>query len=335
MKVIYRPLISILCFAMLASCAAPTAENMKVENMSYEQRKNVDSMNYVRQHQGEGLRRSLLGSEAELMDAAAKPFAATTSGFTLVREPHAVLAKMNAFEISYAFYFYPSQTEGQTEVEILIFTSSLGSEYSPHIGRGYFLNMFQNKYADLDLLINDLDAEIDHNNETVAKLAKGASTLLPDLDNPKTRAIYDNTNSTIKSTHLAIESLNKRKNKVKQIEIEKTADARFLEALRSNQATPVKFVMPESARRYMVQAEDAVREKKFDAAADLYKQALDVAPLWPEGHFNRALVLGETGSYASAVSEMKRYLLLVPNASNARAAQDKIYVWERKAGDGN
>jgi hypothetical protein len=31
---------------------------------------------------------------------------------------------------------------------------------------------------------------------------------------------------------------------------------------------------------------------------------------------------------------MKRYLTLVPNASDARA-QDKIYEWERKAGVGN
>jgi hypothetical protein len=29
---------------------------------------------------------------------------------------------------------------------------------------------------------------------------------------------------------------------------------------------------------------------------------------------------------------MKRYLALVPDAPDARAAQDKIYDWERKAG---
>jgi len=334
MRVVYRLLTSMLCLSMLISCAAPTAKNIGPEHMSYEQRKNVDSMNYVRQHKGEGLRRPLLGSEAELMDAAAKPFAAS-SGFTIVREPHAVLAKMNGYESSHAFYFYPSQTNGQTEVELLIYISSLGPESTPHISRGYFLNAFQNKYADLDLLINDLDAEINSNNETAAELAKGASTLLSDLDNPKTRAVYESSQKTIKSTYLAIESLNKRKNRVKQIKAEKVTDARFQEALRSHQDAPVRFVMPESARRFMVQAEDSVREKKFDDAANLYEQALSIAPLWPEGHFNRALVLGETGSYAPAVSEMKRYLQLVPSASNARAAQDKIYVWERKAGEGN
>lgn len=326
MKVVYRSVISMLCFAMLASCAAPTAENMSHEHMSYEQRKNVDSMNYVRQHQGEGLRRSLLGSEAELMDVVVKPFS-NAGGYTIVREPHAVLVKMNAHEDSKAFYFYPSQTNGQTEVEILMYYSLLGPKYAPHMGRSYFLAQFQNKYADLDLLVNDLDAEINWNNERRDELLKAAAAVgSAELNKMTTSKVYIDIN-------LRIESLNKRKNRVAQIKAEQTTDTRFQEALHTNQATPVKFVMPESARRFMVQAEDAVREKKFDAAADLYKQALDVAPLWPEGHFNRALVLGETGSYASAVSEMKRYLLLVPNASNARAAQDKIYVWERKASD--
>jgi hypothetical protein len=33
-----------------------------------------------------------------------------------------------------------------------------------------------------------------------------------------------------------------------------------------------------------------------------------------------------------AVAEMNRYLVLVPDAPNASAAQDKIYEWEGKAG---
>jgi hypothetical protein len=41
--------------------------------------------------------------------------------------------------------------------------------------------------------------------------------------------------------------------------------------------------------------------------------------------------LGEVGNFNTAVIEMKRYLLLVPDAPNTRAAQDKIYIWEGKA----
>jgi tetratricopeptide (TPR) repeat protein len=94
-------------------------------------------------------------------------------------------------------------------------------------------------------------------------------------------------------------------------------------------ATPPAF--PEEARRFKVQAEAAVNEKRFDDAQDCYREALEVAPWWPEGHFNRALVLGEVGDFATATVEMQRYLALMPDAPDARAAQDKIYVWEAKA----
>lgn len=94
-------------------------------------------------------------------------------------------------------------------------------------------------------------------------------------------------------------------------------------------ATP-KPVLAEEARKFKVQAESAVREKNFADAAALYDKALTIAAWWPEGHFNRAIVLSETGAYATAIVEMKRYLLLVPDAPDARAAQDKIYEWERK-----
>ncbi len=87
--------------------------------------------------------------------------------------------------------------------------------------------------------------------------------------------------------------------------------------------------LPEEARKYKVQAEGAVRDKQFYDAADFYAEALKKAPWWPVGHFNRALVLGEAGDYELAECEMNYYLQLVPDAPNARAAQDKIYEWER------
>gem|GEM_PF-687258 len=91
-----------------------------------------------------------------------------------------------------------------------------------------------------------------------------------------------------------------------------------------------KPVIPEEARAYSVQAESAVSDKQFDEAADLYGNAIRIAPWWPSAHFNSAVLFGETGDYALAVGEMKRYLALVPDAPNARAAQDKIYDWEHK-----
>lgn len=92
-----------------------------------------------------------------------------------------------------------------------------------------------------------------------------------------------------------------------------------------------KPAFPEEARRFRVQAEAAVSEKLFGEAADKYEAALRAAPWWPEGRFNRALVLGELERHGEAIKEMKRYLALAPEAANARAAQDKIYAWEAAA----
>ena len=100
--------------------------------------------------------------------------------------------------------------------------------------------------------------------------------------------------------------------------------------IRSHTPT-AKSALTEDARKYKVQAEIAVREKSYAEAGDLYREALKIAPWWAEGHFNRALVLSEIGEYDLAIVEMKRYLLLSPNAPDARAAQDKIYDWDRKA----
>jgi tetratricopeptide (TPR) repeat protein len=108
--------------------------------------------------------------------------------------------------------------------------------------------------------------------------------------------------------------------------------ARFAEEAKKFRETSLKPQLPEEARRFRVRAESAVSEKRFDDAADRYEEALKVAPWWPEGRFNRALVLAETERYTEAVREMNKYLALVPDAPNARAARDKIYEWEDKAG---
>jgi tetratricopeptide (TPR) repeat protein len=108
------------------------------------------------------------------------------------------------------------------------------------------------------------------------------------------------------------------------------AEEIFQKSVVSYRAANPKPELPEEAHKFKVQAEDAVHDKQLDEAADFYGQAIKIAPWWPAGHFNRALVLGELGAVHGATLEMKRYLALVPDAPNARAAQDKIYSWERK-----
>jgi len=109
-----------------------------------------------------------------------------------------------------------------------------------------------------------------------------------------------------------------------------TTDA-FQGVVTQYRAANPKPVMPEVAHKFKVQAEFAVQEKRLDKAIELYGKALEVVPWWPEGHYNLALVLGETRKYRDAMLEMKRYLLLAPDAPEARAAQDKIYQWESVA----
>lgn len=86
--------------------------------------------------------------------------------------------------------------------------------------------------------------------------------------------------------------------------------------------------LPESVREFKVRAESAVAEKRFVDAVEAYDRALQIAPWWAEGHFNVALILGELKVYGLAIEEMERYLLLAPEATDARQAQDRIYTWK-------
>lgn len=107
-------------------------------------------------------------------------------------------------------------------------------------------------------------------------------------------------------------------------------DAEFVEVARKYRASHPKPVIPEEVRRFSVIALNAVRERRFQDAAKAYDEGLKLARWWPEGQFNAALVYGELHDYEEAVDHMKKYVALVPEAPNARAAQDKIYVWESK-----
>ena len=114
-----------------------------------------------------------------------------------------------------------------------------------------------------------------------------------------------------------------------RVAAEKEGDARsFEEVAKRYREAAVKPPLPEEARKFQVQAEAAFARKEFGEAAARYRDALKIAPWWPEGYFNRALLLGEMGRYGNAIGEMRKYLALVPDAPDARAAQDKIYEWE-------
>ena len=88
--------------------------------------------------------------------------------------------------------------------------------------------------------------------------------------------------------------------------------------------------LPEEARRLAVQAGVLVQEQRYQEGLAKYAAALDLAPWWPEAHFNSALLLADQARFPEATTEMKAFLELAPGSPDARAAQDKIYEWELK-----
>lgn len=106
--------------------------------------------------------------------------------------------------------------------------------------------------------------------------------------------------------------------------------AEFAEAAARWKAMKPRPRLSEQAERHRVLAEAAFRDKDLDTALEHYEAALETDPTWPNGNFNLALLLGEAGYYANAKQYMERYLLLVPDARDAKAAREKIMVWEDK-----
>ena len=92
---------------------------------------------------------------------------------------------------------------------------------------------------------------------------------------------------------------------------------------------PVKPSMSEEQRRLIVQANAANQQKEYGRAIALYLQALELEPVsYPAGYFNVALLYAQLHNFNTSISYMKQYLLLVPDAPDARSAQDKIYEWQ-------
>ncbi len=78
-------------------------------------------------------------------------------------------------------------------------------------------------------------------------------------------------------------------------------------------------------------AEDAVQEKNFVAAGEYYRAGITIDPTWAPGWYNAALISAELKDYAAAALYMKHYLILLPDASDALAAKEKVLLWEAKA----
>lgn len=106
----------------------------------------------------------------------------------------------------------------------------------------------------------------------------------------------------------------------------------FLSSVAPYQAGLLGPEISESVRARKVAAEAAVRDRDLWRAIDEFEAGLELAPWWPQGNYNVALVYAELGLYPRAIGYMRRYLMLVPQAPNARQAQDKVYEWQARGG---
>ena len=94
-------------------------------------------------------------------------------------------------------------------------------------------------------------------------------------------------------------------------------------------ALKVKPPVTEEQRKYIVQANSFNEKKVYTKAIELYNKAVEVdQTAYPAGYSNLALLSAQINKFDAAIYYMKMYLLLEPEASDARSAQDKIYEWE-------
>lgn len=99
-------------------------------------------------------------------------------------------------------------------------------------------------------------------------------------------------------------------------------------------ALKVKPHVSEEQRKLIVQANYFSEQKEYGRAIDCYKQAIAVDPVaYPAAYFNLALLSAQEHYFRSAIRYMKQYLVLVPDARDARSAQDKIYEWDAAIGE--
>ena len=104
---------------------------------------------------------------------------------------------------------------------------------------------------------------------------------------------------------------------------------RFESIAAQYRALTIKPPVSEEQRRYIVQANALAEQKQYEKAQEKYLEVIKLDPTsYPAAYFNMALLDIQEHDPRTAIFRMKQYLLLVPDAQDARSAQDKIYEWE-------
>ena len=107
----------------------------------------------------------------------------------------------------------------------------------------------------------------------------------------------------------------------------------FIVKYENYQQQKEKSLFTEDQRKFVVQANAANEKKDYNEAILLYEKAMEINPFsYPPAYYNIALISSQIKNYIYAILNMKKYLMLLPDAEDARAAQDKIYEWEAEIG---
>jgi len=91
----------------------------------------------------------------------------------------------------------------------------------------------------------------------------------------------------------------------------------------------VKPSISEEQRKFIVQANFLNQQKMYGKAIEIYNKAIELdQTAYPAAYSNLALLSAQIQKFNAAIYYMKKYLMLSPEALDARSAQDKIYEWE-------
>jgi len=94
-------------------------------------------------------------------------------------------------------------------------------------------------------------------------------------------------------------------------------------------ALATKPTVSEEQRKLIVQANVLAQQKQYDKAISRYQEVIKLdQTVYPEAYFNMALLAAQDNLPVTAIFFMRHYLLLKPDAKDARSAKDKIYEWE-------
>lgn len=93
-------------------------------------------------------------------------------------------------------------------------------------------------------------------------------------------------------------------------------------------ALAVRPPLTDEVRKHRILAEKAISEQDMSGALEHYEAGLAIDPVWPEGHFNAAMLYAQLSFYNEAIQHMRAYLELLPDAPDGQPARDQIVIWE-------